>query len=129
MDANLSDKNFVPYGNVTIKGKLAMPASPVMNVVLNFNSTATGKKVNVTYVNDDTSITAKTYIPSKDSNITVNLSSTAGVQAKIVTDSHGHVDYSASTLTNKSGKTIGSFVDRAGIPAIKYADGTFETLF
>ena len=100
-----------------------------MKVNLNYSNVGVKQNIAVTYVNGDTSITAQTYIPSKDSNITVNLSSSAGIQAKIVADSHGHVDYSASTLTNKSGKTVGSFVDRAGVTVVKYPDGTFESLY
>ena len=129
VDANLSDENFVPYIDATITGKLAMPESPVMNVTLKLNTTATDKTVNVTYVNGDTSVTANSVIQNaNDKNITVNLSSTAGIQAKIITV-NGDVDYATSTLKNTAGDTIGSFVDRAGTPAVKYVDGTFESLF
>ena len=130
VDANLSDSSYEPKLDVTVDGILSMPESPEMKVGLNFVNSVTDKKVKVTYVNGDTAITADSIIPNSDnSNTTVNLSSSAGIKAKIVTDSNGNVDYTASKLTNTGGDTVGIFVDRAGAPAVKYADGTFETLF
>jgi len=128
-DANLSSNTYKPDLDITANGTLARPSYPDMKVNLGYIQNATDKTVNVTYVNGDTSITAKSVMPQNNNgNATVDISSTSGIIAKIVTV-HGKIDYKASTLTNTSGKTVGYFEDRAGVPIIKYQDGTFESLY
>ena len=129
VDANLSDENYKPNIDATITGELAMPESPVMNVTLKYNSTATNKTVKVTYVNSDVSITANTVFSDDNGTKTINLSSTTGIKSTIILNGDNTVDYTKSTVTDTNGKTVGTVVDLEGAPTVKYADGTFESLF
>ena len=129
VDANLSNDSYQPNLDIAVSGVLSMPDSAAMKVTLNYVNKGEAKDINATYVDGDTAVTATTAIPNADSNITVNLSSTTGIEAKIITDNKGNVDYGASTLTNTNGKTVGSFEDRAGAAVVKYPDGTFDSLF
>ena len=129
VDANLSNDSYQPNLDIAVSGVLSMPDSAAMKVTLNYVNKGEAKDINATYVDGDTAVTATTAIPNADSNITINLSSTTGIEAKIITDNKGNVDYGASTLTNTNGKTVGSFEDRAGAAVVKYPDGTFDSLF
>ncbi len=129
VDANLSNDSYQPNLDIAVSGVLSMPDSAAMKVALNYVNKGEAKNIKATYVDGDTAVTATTAIPNADSNITVNLSSTTGIEAKIITDNKGNVDYGASTLTNTNGKTIGYFEDRAGVAVVKYPDGTFDSLF
>ncbi len=131
-DINLSNGSYLRNLNliVAVSGTLQMPSSAVpMKVNLNYANQGVKTNIKVTYINGDTSVTADSFIPNiLDNNATVNLSSSTGIKAKIVIDS-GKVNYKASTLTNTSGKTVGYFVDRAGVPFVKYPDGTLDSLY
>ena len=129
VDANLSNDSYQPNLDIAVSGVLSMPDSAAMKVTLNYVNKGEAKDINATYVDGDTAVTATTAIPNADSNITINLSSTTGIEAKIITDNKGNVDYGASTLTNTNGKTVGSFEDRAGAAVVKYPDGTSDSLF
>jgi len=128
-DANLSDANYVANLDITVNGKLAMPESPVMNVGLAYKNIGTSKNINVTYVSADVSITVTTAFSDDNGTKIINLSSTTGINSSITLNGDNAVDYTQSSVTNTNGDTVGTIEDRAGAPVVKYADGTFESLY
>jgi hypothetical protein len=129
VDANLSAANYVPNLDISVNGKLTMPESAVMNVGLTYKNTGTSRSANVTYVNDGVSITANTAFSDDNGTKTINLSSTAGINATIKLNGDNTVDYGNSTVTNTAGDTVGTIENFSGTPRVKYADGTFDSLF
>ncbi len=128
-DANLSNHNYIPNLDVTIKGKLQMPSSPLMQGTLTYATKGEGADITVLYVNGDTSVTSNSSIPNiRDDNATIHLSSSTGIKAKIVIDNR-KINDNASTLTDASGKTVGYFERRAGVSIVKYPDGTFTSVY
>jgi hypothetical protein len=128
VDANTADENYEPNLDVSVKGILQMPESPAMNVSLNYLNTGKDRNINVTYINGETSIKAYTKFNDVDKITTVNIFSSSGVQAKINFNDDG-VDYASSSVTNESGDKVGTIEDFSGTPRIKFADGSFETLY
>ena len=129
VDANLSDEMYKPDLDITVKGTLTMPESALMNVALTYKNVGISKTAKVTYVNGDISITADTAYSDDNGTKIINLSSTAGIKSTITLNGDNTVDYTKSTVTDTSGKTVGSFEDRAGAAVVKYSDGTFDSLF
>ena len=129
VDANLSDEMYKPDLDITVKGTLTMPESALMNVALTYKNVGISKTAKVTYVNGDISITADTAYSDDNGTKIINLSSTAGIKSTITLNGDNTVDYTKSTVTDTSGKTVGAFEDRAGAAVVKYSDGTFDSLF
>ncbi len=128
VDADSSYKYYEPNLDISVKGILQMPESPAMNVSLNYLNTGKNRNINVTYINGETLIKAYTKFNDVDKIKTVNIFSSSGVQAKINFNDDG-VDYASSSVTNESGDKVGTIEDFSGTPRIKFADGSFETLY
>ncbi len=128
-DANLSDENYEPQLDIAVNGTLKMSESATMQIGMTYKNSSDSKNVKITYVNGDVSITADSTYKDDNGTKVVNISSTAGVKATLTLNGDNTVDYSKSNVTNAKGEIIGKIEDRAGTPAVKYADGTFETLF
>jgi hypothetical protein len=125
----LHDVHYKPNLDVSVKGILTMPESPAMTVTLNYQNTGKDRDINVTYIDGQTSIKANTKFNDEDKTKIVNLSSSAGINAVINFNDNGDVNYTSSSLTNSAGKTVGTIEDLDGTPRVKYADGSFDSLY
>ncbi|QOY52834.1 hypothetical protein [Candidatus Sulfurimonas baltica] len=114
-----------PLVDVTFDGSLNMPSRPEMALHLGFTNSATQNNITATYSYDTTAIVASAVFDSNMTNGEITITSD-GITADVVVD-NGGINYTTSTLT-KGSLTLGSFEDRAGVPVIKYVDGSFESL-
>ncbi len=129
VDADLNSNKYKPNLNVVVDGTLQMPSSEPMKVNLNYSNIGAAQNITATYVNGNTSITANTAFSDDNGTKVINLSSTAGIKSTITLNGDNKVDYAKSTVTNTKGDTVATIEDRDGTPVVKYADGTFDSLY
>jgi len=103
-----------------------MPSRPEMALHIGFENSATQNTMEATYAYDTTGISVSGVFDSdmKNGDIVVEAATTIRVDIKIVNE---EIDYANSSVT-KGGLVLGTVEDRAGVPVIKYIDGTFESL-
>jgi len=124
MDLESDDK---PLVKVAFNGKLQMPDRPEMLATLSFENTATANTIGASYSYDATLVNLSGVFDStmKNGNIEVTTGTGLLTELKI---SNGNLVVDGSGTVKKDNTLVGNLEERAGVPVIKYVDGSFESL-
>ena len=117
--------------DVSFSGKLQMPERPETLTTLSVHHYLDDKKevmnkVTASYSYDATLINSTGTLDDKLENGVVDITSKSGLKAHI---SLKDAEIEPTSTLTKDGKLLGSFEYRDDAAVIKYADGSFETLF
>ena len=123
---DLEDGTQDPLVRVTLDGTLNMPTRPEMALHIGFENTTTQNTIEATYAYDTTGVSASGVFDKNMTNGDIVIEAATGIRADIAIVNED-IDYVNSNVT-KGGLVLGTFEDRAGVPVIKYIDGTFESL-
>lgn len=124
IDLNSDEK---PLVNVQLSADLKMPDRPKMQTVINFENNTTNNTIGASYSYNKTIISTNALFDSKMKNGTIEVKTPTGLRADLKVK-NGHLVVDGSGKVTKNGSVLGSLQDRAGVPVIKYTDGSFESL-
>jgi len=124
---DLDDDSQEPLVNVTLDGTLSMPSRPEMALYIGFENSATQNTIEATYAYDTTGVSVNGVFDSEMENGDIVIEAATTIRAEIaIVDKE--IDYENSSVT-KGGLVLGTVEESvAGVPVIKYIDGTFESL-
>ena len=113
--------------DVSVTGKIKAPERPEMMINLGFTNPSNRSNLRFVYAYDNTIINGTGAFDKEGENGTITLTTLNGLKATIKVV-NGDVVYGTQSNVTKDGTKIGELQDKAGVPVIKYTDGTFESL-